>query len=161
MPDRPTAEQAKAGGQAIVNCRVLAIEKAGGTITRIARELCGIAFSDMADYMTVADGGEMAAVPLHGISKKKRSAIRKIRENTRITESSDGARIFKDSKVEYELYDKMEALKYLCKLRGDEIDKKQVSFDEATLNAILSGLPAGLGEAVRAELSRIVSSKRG
>lgn len=40
-------------------------------------------------------------------------------------------------------------------------ETRRIEFDEATLNAILSGLPAGLGEAVRAELSRIVSSKRG
>ena len=40
-------------------------------------------------------------------------------------------------------------------------ETRRIEFDEATLNAILSGLPAGLGEAVRAELSRIISSKRG
>lgn len=39
-------------------------------------------------------------------------------------------------------------------------ETKKISFDEGTLNAILTGLPPGLSEAVRAELSRIVSEKR-
>lgn len=113
----------KQTGQEIVNCRVKAIEKAGGTFPKIARELCGIAFSDLNDYVTVAEGGEVRPVPLQTISPKKRKAIKKIKENTKITETSDGSRIFKDSHVEYELYDKMEALKYLCRLRGDEVQK--------------------------------------
>ena len=40
------------------------------------------------------------------------------------------------------------------------VETKKIQFDEATLNAILAGLPAGVGEAVRAELGRIVSGKR-
>ena len=40
------------------------------------------------------------------------------------------------------------------------VEKKHIQFDEATLNAILTGLPAGVGEAVRAELSGIISKKR-
>jgi hypothetical protein len=154
------AETAKAVGQEIVSWRTLAIEKAGGTFVKIARELCSIAFSDIADYVTVAEGGELYAIPLQSIKAKKRRAIKKIKENTKITESKDGEKIWKDSHVEYELYDKMDALKYLCKLRGEEIDLKRITFDEATLNAILTGLPSGVGEAVRAELSRIVSGKR-
>lgn len=113
----------KQNGQAIVNCRVAAIEKAGGTFAKIARELCSIAFSDEADYVTVAEGGEIQAIPLQNISKRKRAAIQAIEEHTKITESSDGSRIFKDSRIKYRLYDKLDALKYLCKLRGDEVQK--------------------------------------
>lgn len=40
------------------------------------------------------------------------------------------------------------------------VETKRIEFDEATLNAILTGLPTGFSEAVRAELSRIISSKR-
>jgi phage terminase small subunit len=40
-------------------------------------------------------------------------------------------------------------------------ETRRIEFDEATLNAILAGLPSGFGEAVRAELSRIISEKRG
>jgi hypothetical protein len=116
----------KQNGQEIVNCRVAAIEKAGGTFVKIARELAGIAFSDVADYVTVAEGGEVQPIPLQTIPTKKRKAIKKIKENTKITEASDGSRIYKDSRVEYELYDKMEALKYLCRLRGDEVIKADI-----------------------------------
>lgn len=126
MPLKPTAEQAQAGGQAIVNCRVAAIEKAGGTFPKIARELCGIAFSDISDYLTVAEGGEIQAIPLENISPKKRKALKKIREKTVISESKDGEKIYKDSRVEFELYDKLDALKYLCRLRGDEVQKVDV-----------------------------------
>lgn len=123
MTSNNAAELAKKNGSEIVNCRVAAIEKAGGTFAKIARELAAIAFSDIADYVTVAEGGELSAIPLQTISRRKRKAIRKIKENTKITESSDGTRLFKDSRVEYELYDKLDALKYLCKLRGDEVQK--------------------------------------
>jgi hypothetical protein len=39
-------------------------------------------------------------------------------------------------------------------------EKKEIMFDEETFNAILSGLPAGIGEAVRAELVKAISNKR-
>ena len=119
---KPSAEDARTIGQDIINCRVAAIEKAGGTLPKIARELTAIAFSDIANYVTVAEGGELQPVELQTIPVKKRKAIKKIKENTRITESKDGA-VFKDSRVEYELYDKLDALKYLCRLRGDEVQK--------------------------------------
>ena len=40
------------------------------------------------------------------------------------------------------------------------VETKKIQLDEGTLSAILNGLPAGVGEAVRAELGRIVSEKR-
>jgi hypothetical protein len=47
------------------------------------------------------------------------------------------------------------------KLRGDyAVVTKKVQFDEVMINAILSGLPAGIGEAVRAELVKAISNKR-
>lgn len=39
-------------------------------------------------------------------------------------------------------------------------ETRRIEFDEGTLNAILAGLPAGISEAVRAELGRLISSKR-
>lgn len=113
-------------GQQIVNCRVAAIEKAGGTFAKIAKELCLIAFSDIKNHVTINEGGAMEALPLSTMGKKSR-VVKKVKEKCSISESEDGKTIFKNSKVEYELYDKMEALKYLCKLRGDEIEKKEVS----------------------------------
>ncbi|OPY91886.1 MAG: hypothetical protein A4E73_01690 [Syntrophaceae bacterium PtaU1.Bin231] len=113
-------------GREIVNCRVAAIEKAGGTFPKIARELAAIAFSDIADYVTVAEGGKVQAIPSNGIPKKKRKAIKKIREKRRILNTpGDKGDVILDQATEYELYDKLDALKYLCRLRGDEVQKVQ------------------------------------
>lgn len=127
-----SAEAKRETGEAIVNCRVAAIEKAGGTFAKIARELTAIAFSDIADYVTVAEGGEVQAIPSSDIPKKKRKAIKKIREKRRILNTpGDKGDVVLDQSTEYELYDKLDALKYLCKLRGDEVAKSETS---VTLN---------------------------
>lgn len=91
---------------------------------KIAQHLSSIAFSSIDDYMSVAEGGEIQAIPFDNIKKKKLTAIRKVKEQTKITESDDGTRLYKDSRIEYELYDKLDALKYLVKLRGDEPAEK-------------------------------------
>lgn len=128
MPIKPTAEQAREAGREIVNCRVEAIEKAGGTFAKIARELTAIAFSDISDYVTVAEGGEVQAIPSTEIPKRKRKAIKKIREKRRILNTpGDKGDVILDQSTEYELYDKLDALKYLCKLRGDEVQKVDVT----------------------------------
>lgn len=129
MPIKPTAEQAREAGREIVNCRVAAIEKAGGTFAKIARELTAIAFSDIADYVTVAEGGEVQAIPSTEIPERKRKAIKKIREKRRILNTpGDKGDVILDQSTEYELYDKLDALKYLCKLRGDEVQKSETAF---------------------------------
>lgn len=123
-PLQPSAADAKAVGAAIVNCRVAAIEKAGGTFPKIARELAAIAFSDIADYVTVAEGGKVSPIPTNQIPKKKRKVIKKIREKRRILNGKEDDTIL-DQTTEYELYDKLDALKYLCRLRGDDVQKVQ------------------------------------
>jgi hypothetical protein len=116
-------EEARAGlesrDELFSECRV-AIEAAGGTLKKIAKELVTIAFSNIQDYIKVAEGGEVQAISFDVVKKSKAKAIKKIRETTKISESKDGETTFKDSKLEFELYDKLDALKYLCKLRGDE-----------------------------------------
>jgi type II secretory pathway component PulC len=118
------SQAGKQASQEAKNCRLVAIEKAGGTFPKIARELCGIAFSDIADFVTVAEGGEVQAIPSNEIPKRKRKAIKKIREKRRILNTpGDKGDVVLDQSTEYELYDKMDALKYLCRLRGDEVQK--------------------------------------
>ena len=112
-------------GDEIVSRRLEILEKAGATLKKIAQELASIAFARIDDFVTVSEGGEIQAVPLDKIPRKKLAAVKKIKEHTRITESSDGEKIYKDSHVEYELWDKLDALKYLVKLRGDEPAIKQ------------------------------------
>lgn len=116
-PYQEAAIQAGADVQAI---RLKALEKAGITFVKLINEFKSIAFSNIKDYVTVAEGGELQAIALDTIPTRKLKAVKKIKEKTNIAESKDGETIFKRSTVEYELYDKMDALKYLCKLRGDE-----------------------------------------
>ena len=98
-------------------------EKERASIPKILKELSTIAFSDITDYVTVAEGGEIQAIPVNQINTKrtkKTRAVKKIIERTKITESADGQYSYKDSRIEYELYDKLNALQYLCKLQGYE-----------------------------------------
>jgi hypothetical protein len=100
------------------------LEKAGITLKKIAEEIKTIAFSSIDDYVKVAEGGEIEAIAFDRIKPKKLRAVRKVKEKSVITESKDGETLYKTATVEYELYDKMDALKYLCKLRGDEPGQK-------------------------------------
>ena len=96
-----------------------AFKKAKVSIDKIVRELSIIGFSDITRYVHVDDGGALQAIPLESISPRVATrAVKKVRETTKITESDDGTRIFKESKIEYELYDKPGALKQLLEL-GD------------------------------------------
>ncbi len=92
---------------------------------KIVEHLAAIGFSSIDDYMSVAEGGEIQAIPFDSIKKKKLLAIKKVKEKTTISESKDGETIYKNSQIEYELYDKPDSLQYLMKLRGDEPAEKQ------------------------------------
>jgi len=92
---------------------------------KIIEHLSAIGFSSIDNYMSVAEGGEITAIPFDTIKKKKLLAIKKVKEKTTIAESKDGETIYKNSQIEYELYDKQSTLQYLMKLRGDEPAEKQ------------------------------------
>jgi hypothetical protein len=109
----------EAAAESIVAKRMQDMEKAGARFPRLVRELVSIAFSDIANYVTVDVDGSLVCKPTQKITKPKRAAIKKIKEHTRITESADGEKLYKDSRVEYELHDKLSAINTLLKLRGD------------------------------------------
>lgn len=111
-------EAGRLARQKVDAMRLEAIEDAGGTFQALARELVAIATSRIDDYVEIAEGGELQAIALDNIDPNKIPAIKKVREKTNIVEKGDA--IFKRSQVEYELYDKLDAIKYLCKLRNDE-----------------------------------------
>lgn len=100
--------------------RLKTLKGAGVTFKKVVNELAAVAFANIQDFVTVAEGGEIQAIALDAISKKKLKAVKEIREHTRITESADGEKIWKDSRLEYKLYDKVDVLKYLTKLLGEE-----------------------------------------
>ena len=94
-------------------------DKMGLSLPRLLKELKAIALSDMTDYVAVSDDGSLQCKSTDEIKRAKRPAIKKIKEHTRITESADGERIWKDSRTEYELHDKLSAIKLLLTLRDD------------------------------------------
>jgi hypothetical protein len=102
-----------------------AIEKAGANLKKMAKELVLIGFSDIADYIEIAEGGEITAIALDRMKKNKSRVIKKIREKRRIlstggnkAEKSDD--VILDSTFEIELYDKLDALKSMMKYSGYE-----------------------------------------
>lgn len=104
----------------LVMCETLrAFKRAGHTPPKIARELASIAYSDITDYVTVAEGGEVKTIPTSDISKRKRKAIKKIKEKRRILNSAGkDDDVILDQTTEYELYDKMDALRLVTEVLG-------------------------------------------
>jgi hypothetical protein len=101
-----------------IQSRTLAgMAEAGHTPLKIAQELAIIAYSDIKNHVTINEGGDMQAIRLEHMGDSSR-AVKKIKEQTKITESTDGTRLFKDSRIEYELYDKLDALKFAAALMG-------------------------------------------
>lgn len=145
MPIDRIAGQAAA--DEIEGQRIRAFKNNGVSVNKLIRELGLIAFSDMRDYVEIAEGGEVQAIPLDAIKKEKSRAIKKVRDRTKISESADGERLFKESTLEYELYDKLDSLKYLCALIGAE-PAKRVSNPDG------SNLMEPLADAIRAARTR-------
>ncbi len=109
----------------VLKMRQSALAAAGVTLPKIVKEMAAIAFSNIKDYVTVAPGGEVQAIPLNEIKPKKTKAIKRIKEKTVITESKDGDRLFKTSELSYELYDKPNALEWLMQQGGWAATAKQ------------------------------------
>jgi len=101
--------------------RLKALKGAGVTFRKVANELAAVAFANIQDFVTVAEGGEIQGIEFDKIPKKKLKAVKEIREYTRITESAvwrEGLEGFPGSNTSY--YDKVDVLKYLVKLLGEE-----------------------------------------
>jgi hypothetical protein len=113
------------------------LDKLGATFEKIGKELCSIAFSNIKDFVDVAEGGEVQAVELKKISKIKSKAVKGIKEKTNIVEKGDI--IYKTSTIEYILHDKQKALEELCKLRGDYPAEKKEEKVSGTLTVLRPG----------------------
>ena len=119
------------------------MEKAGFSVLKLAKELKIIAFSDIADHCTIDDGGALQMRSLQEIGKKSK-AIKKVKETTKITESKDGEKLFKDSRVEYELYDKLDAIKLAASLMGMEAPQRvSVDIEGSLMAAVAARLMDG------------------
>ena len=161
MASNPIDDEIKDKASSTALSRVRKIfDDSGLTLERIARELSTIALSRIDDYVTVAQGGEIQAIPFDQIPKDRIPAIRKLKERTRITESADGKSLTKDSRLEYELWDKLDALRYAAKLRGDEVQRVDIS-DHRMVQALLDSLPADMQEGVLEAMRVLLKEKKG
>lgn len=146
LPMTPEAIAAREAGESISRQRALAFDKVGLTLDRIAQEIAAIALSRIDDYVTVGEEGVIQAISFDKIDPSKIPAIRKIKQNT-----SEIKGDILNSRVEFELYDKMEALKYATKVRGDEVNKLDIT-DNRMVQMILDALPSDLAESVTEQI---------
>lgn len=96
--------------------------KEGLTPRKIIKEIKDIALSDLKHHITVDEGGAVTAKPLSEMGRRSR-AVKKVKEKCVITESKDGEKIYKESTIEYELYNKLEALDMAMTIHGMKIKK--------------------------------------
>ena len=102
---RERAEAGREASERLQEERLRAIEKAGGTFTRIAGELCAIAFCSIRNYLTVGPDGSVQLRDLDTVRPKKAlKAIRSINQ-TKKTYAQQGEPVV-DTKTGFQLWDK-------------------------------------------------------
>lgn len=84
----------------------------------VLRELALVAFADMANYVTIEEGGAMKMLTFDEMPEGASRVVSGIKEKTVITETEGGKKINKISNVEYKHHDKMKALDLLGKHLG-------------------------------------------
>ena len=100
-----------------------AFEKAGFTAEKIAEELALIGFADMADFVQVDEQGSVKPLSFDELKKNKSRIIKKIREKRRILDSEGEDTILEDT-FEFELHDKLSALKEAILILGLKAPEK-------------------------------------
>lgn len=122
-----------------------AMESAGFTCLKLAKRLHIMAFSDIKNHVSIDEDGALQAKTFKEMGKNTK-AVKKIKETTKITKSKNGAVIFKDSKLEFELYDALEAGKFAAALMGMQVPQKhEVSFDASLMSLVAAQLGGGDG----------------
>ena len=117
----PTDAQKKQIHDDIFKKTEKALQRAGFSRDKIARELVKIAFSDIQDYIKIDANGKITAIPLDTLKKGSSKAIKKIREKSK-TLGVDG--LILENTLEFELYDKLDALKTVAAMLGMEKPKE-------------------------------------
>jgi phage terminase small subunit len=102
------------------------IEKSGDDVVRILWKMAEL---DLADYITVAEGGEVQAIAFDRLPEGASKLISKIKERRTITESKDGERLFEENNLEYELPEKTKCLEMLGRHYGLFNDKLRLEED--------------------------------
>jgi len=91
------------------------IEKSGDDVVRLLWKMAEL---DLANYITVAEGGEVQAIAFDQLPEGASKLISKIKEKRTITESKDGERLFEQNNLEYELPEKTKCLEMLGRHYG-------------------------------------------
>ena len=109
-------------GEAAKNETREALEKHGFSFEKLAKELKVLVFSNMKDYVTIDEQGAVRVKPIDQLGTKTK-AIRKIKEKRRIISTKEDDAILEDT-LEFELYNKLEAIEFAAQLMGMEQPKK-------------------------------------
>ena len=134
------------------------------TKDKIIRELAKLAFSDIADHLTIDEYGCAQAVALADLPVGASRAIKKVKERRIIKstkgtkDSPDGEQIL-ESTFEYELHGKENPLIQLGKELGMFRDKHEVQFDETILSAFMAIMPPDYQAEFRKQLIAAVEAK--
>jgi hypothetical protein len=119
--------------KAIVEETISAAAKLGITPEKVLTELALVAFSDMAEYVTIEDGGKVTPKTITQLSNGASRVIKKIREKRSIRQTSDDSGdILCDDTFEFELHDKMGALDKLGKHLGLFTDQAPIEINFPT-----------------------------
>jgi len=81
-------------------------------------ELKIVGFSDLADFLTVKEGGIVEQKSFDQLTKAQTRCIKKIKQTVRTSHSSDGTILHQTATLEVELYDKLKALELLGRHLG-------------------------------------------
>lgn len=101
-----------------------ALKSAGFSRSKVAKELYKIAFSDIADYLQIDEQGSAKPLPVDQLKTGASRAIKKIREKRRLLNTKDEDNIILEDVFEFELYDKLDALKTVASMFGMERPKE-------------------------------------
>lgn len=133
--EKLSAEQnEKINGEVICKTRKQ-FERAGFTVPRIAKELAGIAFADITDFVDIDEIGVVRAKPVDEWPTGKGRLVKKIREKRVIRtekgtkDKPDGDQIL-DATFEFELHDKLDALGKAIAVIGIQKPTKVIFPDE-------------------------------
>jgi len=81
-------------------------------------ELKIVGFSDLADFLTVKEGGIVEQKSFDQLTKEQTKCIKKIKQVVRSTHAADGSLLHQTATLEIELHDKLKALELLGRHLG-------------------------------------------
>ena len=109
---RPDIRELVAEGQKAITERTQTFQDSA------VAELKIVGFSDLADFLTVKEGGIVEQKPFNELTKEQTKCIKKIKQVVRSTHAADGSILHQTATLEIELHDKLKALELLGRHLG-------------------------------------------